>query len=212
MSYPIGNYPRQPQAQPIPHAMHQQRMYQQASQYPQQQSYYYPSNQQYIHMQQNVPQYQMVQYPQVQQPAQMNYIPDPAYLQQMKMATQQPQQPVQRYPQQQVAYAQQPKKKVDLPAPPPQPAISSQVSTPVKQPQPQYAPKQFVAPQPAPQQIVQPKQQIVQAPSTIDTTSLAKAPNQPQIHSSIPPGCFNIISRGNIPGITFSHICTDRYA
>lgn len=179
----------------------------------------YPAGQPIIY--QAPQQYQMMQYmPQTGQPAQAVYLPEDVYAQQIPMQmppiAQQPQQIRYVQPQQPVQPVEAPqptavidtrRKKKDAPASPqyvPQP------------PQQTYVQPKKAVPAPPAQPYVQatPVQQQTPPQATPEAESLQSLEHcLPKVPGSIlskeftmPPGCFNIIRRGNLPGLAFSQI------
>lgn len=170
--------------------------------YPPGNPYFYPpQNQQFMAMPPAMPQYQMMQFPPQQHPQQGQvYIPEEQYQMAQPMRYQQPQPMNYQAPS---PYADTRKRKKDY-------QIASTTALPPKKmpPQPQFQSNPIVQPMP-----VQPPQPKIAPPSQTTSTLESFIPkiNQSRsisINESTPPGCFNLIKRGNIPGITFSHVCT----
>lgn len=222
MTYNYGrNVPQQ--MAPQTNRPYQKVMYQQP------QYYYQNAPQQQIYQQNAQPmmyqqpqQYSMMQYMQPNgQPAQPVYLPEDVYAQHMQMQMQPIQQPQQqmRYVQpqapvpvetpQQQAVRDPRRNKKDIPPTPhvAQPAlIPQQAYSPAKKPIPVTTPQQYPAPQPVPQQSPQPIPPAAEPLQSLENC-LPKVPTSILSKEfTSPPGCFNIIRRGNIPGLAFSQI------
>lgn len=201
MTYPIGSYPRG-QAPQMPHPMQPGRIYN-PNMYPQPAPYYYHPNQPYIQIPQNIPPYPVMQYPQGSN--QISYVQDNSYMQQMKMPPPPTQQTPVRYPQPQPTYQAHIKEKPKQITPIPQQIAPT---IPQRPPQQQYQPKPVVAPPPQPvAPSTPPKPAVTPQVNNLDQLQLNKSLTSSAIKiSSVPPGCFHIIGRGNLPGIIFSNI------
>ncbi|EAX93282.1 DNA translocase, putative [Trichomonas vaginalis G3] len=213
-------YPRtvtQP-IQPAPARPYQKVMYNTPQYYyqpPPQQPLYAAPAQQIIY--QPPQQYQMVQYlPTSGQQAQPVYIPEDVYAQQMQMSMQQipPQQPV-RYVQPQqpapidptpqpAAVVDPRRKKKEVPTSPQYTQVQQTYTQPKKaaptpaQTYPTAQPIQVQTPVQTPPE-TEPLQSLENCLPKVPTSIISK-------EFSAPPGCFNIIRRGNLPGLSFSQI------
>lgn len=196
MSYNQPPYGRPVQVPPQPPTQQIQRGYARPAYSLQQQYYYPPQGQQYIQMAPGMPQYTMMQYP-PQQPSQQSpvYMTEEQYKMTQQMRYVQPQQIIYQTPTPSSVFPESRKKKKE--------------STPKKQTQIQNF--QSNAPTNAPVVVSTPVNSntfISQSQSLEQFIPKINQTRKLNMMESNPPGCFNIIRRGCLPGITFSQICS----
>lgn len=204
MSYNQPPYGRPGQAPPPQAPQPSQRGYARPAYPPQQQYYYAPQGQQYIQMAPGMPQYAMMQYP-PQQPPQQNqvYMTEEQYKMAQQMRYVQPQQIVYQAQPAQPQYIESRKKKKDYQTQANHSSTrkSSQVIQNYQGP--------VVSVPPSVQAIA--SKSDTQSPHAQSLEQFIPKINQTRklnVMESHPPGCFNIVRRGGLPGIIFSQYCS----